>query len=251
MNENIFNGRANIYDKYRPSYPQALFDYLRYEIGITYSDVVADIGSGTGILSKSLLNICKQVYAIEPNNDMRKTAQLKFALNNNYISIAGTAENTTLQNHCIDYITVAQAFHWFNRKIFKDECKRILKKDGQAILIWNCRDETNEIVQEIDAINSKYCPDFSGSLCGMRGAKGKDDYKDFFFGNYATASFDNPIVFDQERFLGLHLSASYCPSKSDKNYFIYINALSNYFESHCVNGTLVLENSTHCYVGYV
>ena len=153
MNENIFNGRANIYDKYRPSYPQALFDYLRYEIGITYSDVVADIGSGTGILSKSLLNICKQVYAIEPNNDMRKTAQLKFALNNNYISIAGTAENTTLQNHCIDYITVAQAFHWFNRKIFKDECKRILKKDGQAILIWNCRDETNEIVQEIDAIN--------------------------------------------------------------------------------------------------
>lgn len=52
MNENIFNGIADIYDKYRPSYPHALFTYLCSEAGMNASTAVADIGSGTGILSK-------------------------------------------------------------------------------------------------------------------------------------------------------------------------------------------------------
>ena len=75
MNENIFNGIADIYDKYRPSYPHALFTYLCSEAGMNASTVVADIGSGTGILSKELLDICNLVYAVEPNNDMRKIAE--------------------------------------------------------------------------------------------------------------------------------------------------------------------------------
>ena len=85
MNENIFNGIADIYDKYRPSYPHALFTYLCSEAGMNASTVVADIGSGTGILSKELLDICNLVYAVEPNNDMRKIAELNLSYRDNCI----------------------------------------------------------------------------------------------------------------------------------------------------------------------
>ena len=251
MNEYIFNGVADIYDKYRPPYPRALFTYLCSDIGINASDDVADIGSGTGILSKELLDICNLVYAVEPNNDMRKIAELKLSSRNNFVSVHATAEATTLHDHCVDYITAAQSFHWFDRNAFKAECQRILKDKGQVILIWNCRDEKSEMVQAVDAISKKFCPDFTGFACGMRGATSTNDYKDFFTGNYDTKSFSNPLIFNQESFLGLHQSASYCPNKNEKIYNKYIDNLSNFFETHCKNGLLTLENNTHCYIGHV
>lgn len=251
MNEDIFNGIANIYDKYRPTYPHALFTYLCSDVGMNVSDVVADIGSGTGILSKKLLDICNLVYAIEPNNDMRRIAELNLSSRENFVSIHATAEATTLHEHCVNYITAAQSFHWFNRIAFKAECQRILKDKGQVILIWNRRDEKSDMVQAIDSISKHFCPNFSGSSCGMRGATAIGDYKDFFTGNYVTKSFSNPLIFNQENFLGLHQSASYCPNKDEENYSKYIDSLTNFFESHCRNGLLTLENSTHCYIGYV
>ena len=171
MNENIFNGIADMYDKYRPSYPQSLFTYLGSDIGMNTLTAVADIGSGTGILSQKLLDICKLVYAVEPNADMRKIAELKLSSRDNFVSISASAEATTLHKHSVDYVTAAQSFHWFDKTAFKTECRRILRSDGQVVLIWNCRDERSQIVQAVDAISRKYCPGFSGSLCGMRGAK--------------------------------------------------------------------------------
>ena len=85
----------------------------------------------------------------------------------------------------------------------------------------------------------------------MRGATSENDYNDFFSGNYNTKFFDNPIIFNLEGFLGLHQSASYCPPKNSINYIKYIENLTNFFETHSSNGILVLENSVHCYIGYV
>ena len=147
MNENIFNGVGETYAKYRPSYPQTLLKYLCAEIGINKFSTIADIGSGTGIFTQQLLNKCSKIYAIEPNDDMREVAEKKLGNELGFISINGTAENTTLENESIDYITAAQSFHWFDRLSFKQECKRILKPKGKVILIWNSRDETSELVR--------------------------------------------------------------------------------------------------------
>lgn len=115
MNENIFNGVGETYAKYRPSYPQTLLKYLCAEIGINKFSTIADIGSGTGIFTQQLLNKCSKIYAIEPNDDMREVAEKKLGNELGFISINGTAENTTLENESIDYITAAQSFHWFDR----------------------------------------------------------------------------------------------------------------------------------------
>ena len=51
MNEKLFIGRAGIYHKCRPSYPKGLFDHLYEHVGFREDSVIADIGSGTGIIS--------------------------------------------------------------------------------------------------------------------------------------------------------------------------------------------------------
>ena len=251
MNEQIFTGVGEIYAKFRPTYPAALIQYLCTEIGLNSNSVVADIGSGTGILTRLLLNIGARVYAVEPNEDMRKVAETTNQGNTNFISINSTAENTTLIEQSIDYITAAQSFHWFDQVCFKKECQRILKPNGKVILIWNRRDEASELVQAIDSISQKYCPQFSGSACGMRGAKTEDEYQDFFTGEYDTQIFPNDIFFDKERFIGLHQSASYRLNEDDKNYQNYIHALSDFFDLHSTNNKLILPNNACCYIGSV
>lgn len=248
MNENIFDGVSELYNKYRPHYPVSLIKYLK-SIGLNTNSIVADIGAGTGILTSQLLKSCAKVYAIEPNNDMRSISEKTNNDNSKYSSVNATAENTTLPDSSIDFITAAQSFHWFNRQAFKIECQRILRPNGKVILIWNRRDKTSQMVQDIDAISRKYCPLFSGSSNGIRGANAENDYQDFFINGYESKIFSNDILFDKKRFIGLHQSASYRLSENDSTYLDYINALSNYFDLHSTNDKLVLPNKTCCYVG--
>lgn len=67
MNENKFTGKAELYSKYRPSYPEKLIDWL-YDM--TNAEAVADIGAGTGIFTSALLKKPWSVTAVEPNSDM-------------------------------------------------------------------------------------------------------------------------------------------------------------------------------------
>ena len=87
-----------------------------YALWCVYFSTIADIGSGTGILTQQLIHECSKVYAIEPNSDMRRVAEKRLRNEPGFISINGTAENTTLENESIDYITAAQSFHWFDSK---------------------------------------------------------------------------------------------------------------------------------------
>ena len=124
MNENKFTGKAELYSKYRPSYPEKLIDWL-YDM--TNAEAVADIGAGTGIFTSALLKKPWSVTAVEPNSDMLSI--LKKALGDKVKTVVASAESTTLNAKSINLITVAQAFHWFDKARFKEECRRILTHD--------------------------------------------------------------------------------------------------------------------------
>jgi SAM-dependent methyltransferase len=70
-----FSKRAQYYSRYRPSYPDSLLRYLERELSFSQASVVADVGSGTGILSELLLRNGNRVFGVEPNEDMRRTAE--------------------------------------------------------------------------------------------------------------------------------------------------------------------------------
>lgn len=69
-----FSGREE-YSEYRPRYPEDILRILRSAMNLDEFDVLADIGSGTGILTELFLKNGNQVYGVEPNDDMRLMAE--------------------------------------------------------------------------------------------------------------------------------------------------------------------------------
>ena len=157
-----FTGKAEIYSKYRPSYPDAFLNELFERIRPTRESVLVEIGSGTGILTEALLKRHDCVIAVEPNEDMRSVAERKLAEYPGFVSHTGTAEHTLLEDHCADLVIAAQAFHWFDPDVFREECRRILKPGAPVALVWNMRDQAAPVTLENAEICRQFCPDFHG-----------------------------------------------------------------------------------------
>src|SRR5574344_1989822 len=159
--ESKFTGKAEIYDKYRPDYPEEVINFL-YEMRIIKErDKIVDIGCGTGIFTNILATRNNEIIGVEPNIDMLRVAKQRLINFKNCMLINASAENTTLYNNSIDRITVAQAFHWFDKKRFNIESQRILKKDGNVVLIWNVTDSDNIINLKTADLNQKLCQKFN------------------------------------------------------------------------------------------
>lgn len=248
MNEAKFSGKGEIYSQYRPSYPLQLLDYLYGEAGFSEDSIIADIGSGTGKLTRCLLERKSKVYAVEPSDDMRKEAESSLFGFKNFISINGSAENTNLPGGSVNFVTAAQAFHWFDRQKFRTECRRILKKNGRAVLIWNSRDEESELVLRLAKISRECCPGFKGFSGGMHSGEAAEG---FFGAQCDVKIINNPLVFDEEGFIGRCLSSSYAPGEGEKNYNSYVNALKLLFSEYSENGKIVMPNKTFAFVGTI
>ena len=244
-----FDGRAKDYITGRPSYAEELIDCLYSNYGISESSVIADIGSGTGKFAKHLLERGSEVYCVEPNNAMRCIAESELCGYKSFQSVLGDAENTTLETGLVDFVTTAQAFHWFDVKKFRQECSRIIKNNGKVFLVWNVRDNTDLLNRELYQIYSKYCPDFKGFSGGIE----KDDprIKELFNGQYDYVASDNPLYFDKEKFIARSLSGSYSLKEGDKEYAEYMEALISLFEKHSDNGIVSIANQSVAYIGVV
>ena len=242
-----FRGLANVYTGGRPAYADALIEALYSQYGFSEQSVIADIGSGTGKFAKQLLNKGSFVYCIEPNDDMRKIAIEELSAYNGFCAINGTASETKLDNKSVDFITTAQAFHWFDVASFKKECKRILRDNGMVLLIWNIRDMSGEINQDSHAIYSKYCPNFKGFGGGIQ--KNDIKIKQFFEDKYKYVEFDNPLVYDKNKFISRSLSGSYSLRKGDENYREYLDALYGLFEKYAKDNVITMANKTIAYIG--
>jgi SAM-dependent methyltransferase len=138
-----FSDRAADYAKYRPSYPASAIDAILEGLLNPSQLVAADIGAGTGISSRLLAERGVRVFAIEPNAAMREAAlphpSVEFR--------NGTAEATNLPDASVDFVTCFQAFHWFDPTPTLQEFHRILKPSGRLAVVWNNRDQEDELTQ--------------------------------------------------------------------------------------------------------
>src|SRR5512134_3136999 len=156
-----FSNRVDNYIRYRPSYPREVIELLHAECDLTSNSVVADIGSGTGKLTEVLLPHAKCVFAIEPNLEMREAGERLLQTHSNFVSLAATAEATTLAGHSVDLIVAGQAFHWFDRERARTEFGRILKPGGRIALIWNAlQTSSTPFLATYEALLREYAPEY-------------------------------------------------------------------------------------------
>lgn len=158
-----FTGRVENYNRYRPSYPVEILDLLAEYTGLQKAWTIADVGSGTGIFSKLLLEKGYHVWGVEPNSQMRDAAQEILKYYKNYISVNGRAEHTSLADHSIDLVTVAQAFHWMEPVATKLEFNRILKPGGSIALLWNTRLTNTNFLKAFEELKVKYGTDYQAT----------------------------------------------------------------------------------------
>jgi SAM-dependent methyltransferase len=236
------------YRRYRPRYPHQLVEWLRAECGLSPAQRVADIGSGTGLLTELFLEHGNQVYGVEPNDEMRSAAEELLCSNPLFASIAATAEATTLADHSVDLIVVGNAFHWFNHEHARQEFLRILKPRGWVILAWNLEQNNGS---PFAVAFERFWQTHIDSRASFSGERKRPDYITQFFGadNLKEKSLDNYQVCDFEALKGLVSTFLKAPQADDPRYPAMQDELTAIFSRYQQDGAVTLEYDTRVVYG--
>jgi SAM-dependent methyltransferase len=244
-----FSSRVDAYLKYRPGYPQSLLNEIQQQTGLGSTAVIADFGSGTGIFTRQLLQAGYEVYAVEPNREMREAAEVILSAEARFNSIDADAENSSLASASIDLITAAQAFHWFNTDTAKQEFRRVLKADGKLALIWNKRKVSQPFQKTYDAILRELAPEY-GKVNHMN-LTASDIDSFFAAGSMQRFVFDNSQSLDFAALMGRLRSSSYCPEEKSPQFIPLATELLSLFDQYAVDGVIEFEYDTELYLGSI
>lgn len=140
-----FGSAAEVYERGRPGYPQAVLDWLLPEAARR----VLDLGAGTGKLTRLLVAHGLDVVAVEPSDGMR--AEFARVLPGVPV-LDGTAERIPLQDGGVDAVLVAQAWHWVDVEPASREVARVLAPGGRLGLVWNLRDPGEDWVAQLERV---------------------------------------------------------------------------------------------------
>ena len=240
-----FSNRVADYVKYRPDYPSALMDYLVECCGLRAAHVVADIGSGTGLLTQEFLKYGNPVYGVEPNANMRAAAADFLQPYANFEPIVGQAEATTLAATSVDWIVAGQAFHWFDQRAARSEFFRILQPGGRVALIWNSRQMGDPFQQAYERFLCAHAPEY-GVVSQQRPTA--VSLAEFFApAAMEVATFEHHQVFDFDGLRGRLLSCSYAPNEDAANYGVMMEELRSLFDQYSHQGQLFFRYTTHLY----
>lgn len=242
-----FSNKAEDYAKYRPHYPVEIIPFLKKNISLAADWVVADIGSGTGISSELFIENGNTVFAVEPNDDMRKQAENFFNKNSLFKSMDGVAEATHLNDQSIDLIVVGQAFHWFEKALSKQEFHRIARRNSYLLLIWNERSQESPFQKGYEKMLSDFAPTYKEIQLIDEGA-----IKDFFSPNpFQQHSISHSQHFDFEGLKGRLLSTSFAPPPQDPNYQPMMKRLAELFDELSREGQIEFKYSCELFWGKI
>jgi SAM-dependent methyltransferase len=234
-----FSNRVDFYVKHRPGYPPAALDVL-HDV-LKPGCAVADIGSGTGISSRWLLQRAPLVYGVEPNLEMRSHA-VECA---GFVSIDGTAEATGLDDASVDAIVCATAFHWFRPSDARREFKRILRPGGAVVLLWNVRKrDASALQQGYEQLILDFAVDYKPAWDHESAT-----IVDEFFNGYRSAAVPNQQLLDWQGLYGRAMSASYIPLPGEAGHDAFVAKLRELFEAEQVDGFVRFEYETMLYWG--
>ena len=144
-----FGAEAQSYEAGRPEYPFEAVDWM-LETVPAGSRRVADVGAGTGKLTRALLAATGvEVVAVDPDPQMLEALRRAVP---GVPTFVGTAESLPLPDASVDAVVLGQAWHWVEPVAGSAEIGRVVRDGGVLGLIWNLRDERVDWVRRLTAI---------------------------------------------------------------------------------------------------
>ncbi len=242
-----FSDRVQNYILYRPGYPPEALAALKTECGLAPHHGIADIASGTGIWTRMLLENGNEVIGVEPNAEMREAGERLLAGFPRFTSVAGSAEATRLAYQSVDFVTAAQAAHWFDRQGARREFKRILKPEGWLVLLWNERiTDATPFLRDYEQLLLDYGTDYEE----VRHERTTDAVNEFF----DPAPFEQRVFpmrqeFDYSGLEGRLLSSSYAPGPGHPRHEPMLQQLQRIFDARAAGGKVAFEYTTRVFFG--
>jgi ubiquinone/menaquinone biosynthesis C-methylase UbiE len=245
----VYSTKAEKYAKYRWDYAPEAIEEIFKVAHLSSTSVIADLGAGTGILTRHFAGKVQRVYAVEPNTEMRQILKNKLGANPSISVIDDTAEATQLPDNSVDLITVAQAIHWFDPEPARKEMLRILKSNGWLAILRNYGvGELNNAMGHL--MTEEFGADFSNTK-----NKPKEMPMPFYFGGDHFQKQIYPFQFQQnwEEFIGALTSASFMPDE-DHPLFGKLEAearkvFSHYSNNGNLNGKVNVWGKTELLMG--
>jgi SAM-dependent methyltransferase len=212
-----FDAWAGDYDRYRPGYPDELFELIAQQLPLPRQPHAVDLGAGTGRASLAMAELGWRVTAVEPGKPMLDVLRGRASNQGLLIStVQASAEETGLDPASADLVTAAQAFHWFDKDRALREAARILKPSGGLALFWNVRDaERSPFLAEYADLLLRSNASTDDPGVGRYESVGKDETRRALEAH--TAAFDAPqltqlrheVTMTDAEFIGMAFTASY------------------------------------------
>lgn len=239
-----FLHRAEDYAASRPAYPLQLMSFLRDRCGLEAGSRVADVGSGTGILTAQLLKVGATVFAVEPNESMRLQAEAALGSDPGFISVDAKAEELPFDDMVLDLITCSQSFHWFDFDRTKAEFARVLHGAGWVCCMWNELDEsaggaTHHVITALRTASAE-----------SPRARESEQMKQFFApGTMIHKVFVHEQELDLARVISLLRSRSYWPAPDSELGSKLESDILNSLQTFARKGTVKLQYRCSAFAG--
>ena len=205
----IFGPLAQDYARFRPSYPDALFDALASRVAGLRGHTL-DVGSGTGVAASPLLARGARVVALEPNPHMLAKARHRLSGSEGWVgAVAGRAESLPIATGAASCVTVAQAFHWFEPGPALAEMARVLMPEGVLALLWNVT-VPDAFTDEVRDLISRYNPGYGRPVTRSMLATPEALAHHVAFSVERPAEFLHERAMTEDAYVGYAFSWSYC-----------------------------------------
>lgn len=245
-----FSNRADVYAKYRPTYPREAVTAICGRVGLAEGAAVADVGSGTGLWTEKLLEAGLDVYAVEPNLEMRSKAEVQFVDQPRFHSCDGSAEATGLASNSVRLVTAGQAFHWFEPTAALPEFCRVIEGDPWMAIVWNTRDrEASEFMDQYSAFLTEFraLPVCDHYLIRSAGKLGQY----FTAESFELLYFHHEFQVDFAALTGMVGSMSNMPEAGSKELDEMMIKIRPIFEKNAVDGSVRYCLKTELYIGKI